>query len=815
MLLEWRLTWQKCPLALCLAGLFLLGIAQVVPLPEPLLARLSPGTVRLCGELLPAQSETLPGGEAKEAVARPAGSTISLAPGATRRALLQFLPVLMLFAVVRNNLGSTAALRRLSVAAVANGTLLALFALLQFFTSPHDTLYWTFPSQGQVFGPFICRNHFPFYLNVCVGLAGGLLVSLVSSGAGPARRDEVFSPAALLQDPRCLWVTVALAVMVSSVVFSLSRGGVLALVGGGLVGLLARCAGPRQSLATVTLLTIFLTFGLLDWFGLPRVEARLGTLWRGDALEDGRLPMWRNVLGGVKDFPVWGTGYGTFRHVEPLSRQPGDDPTVDYEHAHNDYLEALVEGGLLRLVLSLATVAFVYRLGWRALRRYRGQPGAGLVLGALVGLTTVFLHSAVDFGLHLPAIAFLAAVVCAHLAALGAEPEGQAGGAAGVGDKHTLRLWGLGPVAGVAACAALGWLLVDAGWRSARADQFRLAALRARGEPGPEARERQIRALEAAVGRAPQDDSLQVALAGAYTQAFKEQSARRATVAQATAVARAVAAFASPGPPSPAAAAWSAALTAQQEVGRADDEELARRYLTPALRHYLRARDSCPLLVVPQVQLAALRDRLGGADPRGAYLERATRLRPSDAEIWYLAGAQQLLDGEQARACQSWRRSLGCSEAFLGEIVRGSSRVLGPDGVVSEVFPDRPDLLFRAASEVDPQAEGGQVRAAILTRALALLQEQPGRRQANDLHLEALIRNALGQPAEALDAYRAALARDPLQAGWRYEFARLLYQQERLHEAERELHAVLREQPDNGEARELLETVLQGLLDKD
>jgi len=95
------------------------------------------------------------------------------------------------------------------------------------------------------------------------------------------------------------------------------------------------------------------------------------------------------------------------------------------------------------------------------------------------------------------------------------------------------------------------------------------------------------------------------------------------------------------------------------------------------------------------------------------------------------------------------------------------------------------------------------------------LQEQPGRRQANDLHLEALIRNALGQPAEALDAYRAALARDPLQAGWRYEFARLLYQQERLHEAERELHAVLREQPDNGEARELLETVLQGLLDKD
>src|SRR5438105_8006211 len=42
MLLEWRFRWQKCPVALCLAFLFVLGIWQLMPLPRAVLKRLSP-----------------------------------------------------------------------------------------------------------------------------------------------------------------------------------------------------------------------------------------------------------------------------------------------------------------------------------------------------------------------------------------------------------------------------------------------------------------------------------------------------------------------------------------------------------------------------------------------------------------------------------------------------------------------------------------------------------------------------------------------------------------------------------------------------
>src|SRR5438270_774412 len=46
-LLEGRLRWRRCPVTVCLAGLFLLGVLQLTPLPRGVLARLSPAAVGL------------------------------------------------------------------------------------------------------------------------------------------------------------------------------------------------------------------------------------------------------------------------------------------------------------------------------------------------------------------------------------------------------------------------------------------------------------------------------------------------------------------------------------------------------------------------------------------------------------------------------------------------------------------------------------------------------------------------------------------------------------------------------------------------
>ena len=200
-----------------------------------------------------------------------------------------------------------------------NGVLLALFGLIQFFTSPHHVLYWTFPSAGQVFGPFICRDHFPFYINMCFGLGLGLLWSSkslntrIQSSKGRARSLPIW-----LSHPQVLGIGAALALMLSSLAVCLSRGGMLAFVSGGLVCLIIQLA-PHPVFWTALWASgpdFGYRFDFLVW-NAP-VEARLATFWQGRALED-RVPIWSRTLILAKEFPVWGTGLGTFQYVEPCT----------------------------------------------------------------------------------------------------------------------------------------------------------------------------------------------------------------------------------------------------------------------------------------------------------------------------------------------------------------------------------------------------------------------------------------------------------------------------------------------------------------
>src|SRR5204862_7317858 len=110
--------------------------------------------------------------------------------------------------------------------------------------------------------------------------------------------------------------------------------------------------------------------------------------------------------------------------VEPMTRrEPRVGNFLHYQSAHNEYLEALVEGGLVRLALTLYLVLATLWRGWRFLARPWG-PRHGRVLGLFWALTAVAVHSFFDFGIHIPAIALLTAVVAAHLNELSGKAPG-------------------------------------------------------------------------------------------------------------------------------------------------------------------------------------------------------------------------------------------------------------------------------------------------------------------------------------------------------------------------------------------------------
>jgi O-antigen ligase/tetratricopeptide (TPR) repeat protein len=818
MVLAGRLIWRKCPVVWCLAAFILVGACQLVPLPEAVLRRISPATARLYDRLLPARQEVPPAGDSVDTPRLTAGSTISLYPGATRRELGRYLAVLLLFVIVRSNVSPSSGLKRLAIGATVNGFLLAFFGLVQAFSADPHTLYWTYPTNGQPFGPFINKNHFAFYVNVCAALGCGLLLSRIAVrgrpsvrqtprraiGAGShARHDRgggsIPSRGALgpVLDPTVLGIIFALGLMISSVLLSLSRGGFMALLGGLVIGVMLRLrqhSGLQQArgvllarMAAVTM--VCWPLALICWLGYDQVLGRIATLQGVEALQESRLSMWSRAFPLVRDFPLWGTGDGTYEFVESLHRVTDTlDADMIIDHAHNDYLEILVEGGLAQLVPAVLAIVLVWRFGLHAARRSAGLPTGGLAIGALMGLATVSIHSFSDFGMHIPACAALVTVLCAYICG---EGEAGAGGAAvrmpGERNRALRRLGRLAPALGAGSTLAVGLLLAHEGSRVYRAQRLAVAASEQDLSHDPARLERKVAYLEEATRLVPEDVRLQVDVATAHFVTFGQRMYELAKAAGGDSQA-------SPGSAVPSTG------TDDSEAGR-----LRREHLAPALLHLTRARDLCPLWAEIHMELAHYTADFAAAEARGAYLARAKLLSPAKADIWYRCGLYELEDKQPDRAWESWRRSLELSDLCLRQILDRSRSALGPSGILERVLPDRPDLLAAAAAHLCPTP--GEGRRPFLERALAVLAARPGPPSAQDLHLRATIERDLGRSAEALATYREALIRDPQRLEWRGELAELANEQGKYEDSRQELLTILSVRPDDAHFRALLDEV--------
>ena len=91
-------------------------------------------------------------------------------------------------------------------------------------------------------------------------------------------------------------------------------------------GAVERCRGAvlvrrsRFAWAGTALVTLAAAVALVSWMGGQRVESRMATIWKGEAMQQSRLPLWTDSWPLVLEFPLLGTGYGTFSYVEPLHR---------------------------------------------------------------------------------------------------------------------------------------------------------------------------------------------------------------------------------------------------------------------------------------------------------------------------------------------------------------------------------------------------------------------------------------------------------------------------------------------------------------
>jgi O-antigen ligase len=132
----------------------------------------------------------------------------------------------------------------------------------------------------------------------------------------------------------------------------------------------------------------------------------LGALRRveGPTQEDGRLQYTEHTLQAAKGYFPLGSGLGTFRRAyQPF--EAANPSRYIVNHAHNDYAELLLEGGLLGLVLIATGLVLWVQQGLRLFRGGMRREQFGESFGAIsvtawLGGSVAVVHSALDFPLR-------------------------------------------------------------------------------------------------------------------------------------------------------------------------------------------------------------------------------------------------------------------------------------------------------------------------------------------------------------------------------------------------------------------------------
>ncbi len=353
-----------------LAALLLLSypLLQLVPLPVSMLNLIHPRFAELV-----TVSPNAP----------PLFHSISVYPFATEVELSRLFVYLSVFIVAAFGLTGRRDVRRVMMTLVVFGFVLGVFAIIQHATW-NGKIYWfqkPLEEGAASFGPFVNRNHFAGFI--------GMLIPLSLGTALASRRVErkvIFG-----------FMGIAMAV---ALFFSLSRGGIVSFVAGLLVfSVLVFTKGmSRKKLIPVLLFGIILAAYLLFLGVSPMVERFV----QGEVSTQQRFVTWQGTLAAFRDYPVLGSGFGTFQYVFKIYQPDGLYGYMD--HAHNDYLELLLDLGVVGMisvcVFLFVALKLIITNEWEGKQLY-------LSAAVLASITSIAVHSLVDFNLHIPSNALL------------------------------------------------------------------------------------------------------------------------------------------------------------------------------------------------------------------------------------------------------------------------------------------------------------------------------------------------------------------------------------------------------------------------
>jgi hypothetical protein len=299
---------------------------------------------------------------------------------ATEAELLNCIAYATIFFVASESWRSASDRHRILYSLATFGFFLALFAVIQGFSS-NGKIYWTITPEfgGAVYGPYVNRNHFAGIMELLAPVAFVL--------AALHRRT---------MEKRALLIFAGILMGVS-IITSQSRAGMISFA----IEMLVLCALLFRTLnfrrfGPALLFAIFGFGAFVIWFGGGDLFQRfigLSDYLRVSVVKDARVM--------ISERPVFGWGLGTFPDVYPHFRTFYTNHFVN--QAHDDIVQYVIEMGILGAAFASWFVFALYRSALCVVSNWTGATREAAPLAGFIGCTGLLFHSLFDFNLHIPA----------------------------------------------------------------------------------------------------------------------------------------------------------------------------------------------------------------------------------------------------------------------------------------------------------------------------------------------------------------------------------------------------------------------------
>ncbi|MCF6291040.1 MAG: O-antigen ligase family protein [Desulfobacterales bacterium] len=357
-------------------------IIQIVPLPGFLIGLLNPEAIAL----------------------NPDVSSLAPYVHPVRLSLVRWIVYGFFFYALLQTLNSRKRIELTLIIILLSAAINSLYGIYGFYLGA-NRVWWVTKLGQTVSGTFLNRNHFGAFMALAILLGVTYLFAIGrqrDSGGHLTWRQQLIRSLTNEQlfGKRIFIASCVLAAGLG-LILSASRGAILALA----VSLPAflvpyfQNKKQRRRILLIGLALAAVIAGASQLIGKDDTWKRFGET---DAPMASRVRYTSQSIKLFADYPLTGVGFGNFQYAFPRYQSP-EDTRQFIEHAHNDWVQLLAEGGLAGFSLFLAGAIFYIRALLRQWRVQRDPFARTMGTLSLTAIIYMAVHSLFDFNLHVPA----------------------------------------------------------------------------------------------------------------------------------------------------------------------------------------------------------------------------------------------------------------------------------------------------------------------------------------------------------------------------------------------------------------------------